>query len=90
MNIIGTVEVRNVRLRELREDNDLTQKMLAELLHISQNSYSQYETGARQLPLEILIQLAKYYHTSTDYILCITDESKPYPSSSKNLKNGQI
>ena len=68
-----------MRLRELREDNDLTQKALAEYLHIRQNTYSQYENGQRQIPLELLIMLARYYDTSTDYILGITDTKMPYP-----------
>ena len=68
-----------MRLRELREDNDLTQKALADYLHIRQNTYSQYETGARQLPLEALIRLAQYFRTSTDYLLGLMDEPKPYP-----------
>lgn len=68
-----------MRIRDLREDHDLTQKELAEYLHIRQNTYSQYENGQRQLPLEILITLAKYYKTSTDYILGLTEEQKPYP-----------
>ncbi len=68
-----------MRLRELREDNDLTQKELAEYLHIRQNTYSQYENGIRQLPLEMLIQLALYYHTSTDYLLGLTHVRTPYP-----------
>ena len=66
------------RIRDLREDNDLTQAEVAEYLHIKQNTYSQYETGQRQLPLNILIGLAKLYKTSTDYILGITQEKKPY------------
>lgn len=68
-----------MRLRDLREDSDLTQKTLANHLHIRQNTYSQYETGQRQLPIEILIQLALYFDTSTDYLLGITNERKPYP-----------
>lgn len=68
-----------MRLRDLREDNDLTQKALADYLHIRQNTYSQYETGARQPPLDVLIALALYYNTSTDYILELTDEPTPYP-----------
>ena len=68
-----------MRLRELREDNDLTQKALAEYLHIRQNTYSQYETGARRLPLDALISLATYFATSTDYLLGLTDERMPYP-----------
>ena len=68
-----------MRIRDLREDNDLTQKQLAEYLHIKQNTYSQYENGQRQIPIEALIALAKFYKTSTDYILGLTDERKPYP-----------
>ncbi len=67
-----------MRIKDLREDNDITQRELAEFLHIKQNTYSQYENGQRQLPIEILITLAKYYGTSTDYILGLTDERKPY------------
>lgn len=68
-----------MRLRELRENQDLTQKAVADYLHIRQNTYSQYETGQRQLPLELLVALALYYHTSTDYILELTDQREPYP-----------
>ena len=63
-----------MRLKELREDNDLKQKELAEYLHIKQNTYSQYENGQRQLPIDILIKLAKYYNVSTDYILGLSKE----------------
>lgn len=68
-----------VRLRDLREDNDLTQKALADFLHIKQNTYSQYETAQRQVPLEVLVQLSRYYNTSVDYILGLTDVKKAYP-----------
>lgn len=68
-----------MRLRDLREDHDLTQKALADYLHVRQNTYSQYETGQRQLPLDALMQLAEFFHTSTDYILGLTDVSRPYP-----------
>lgn len=68
-----------MRLRDLREDHDMTQSAIAELLHIKQNTYSQYENGQRQIPLDLLIQLAAFYQTSTDYLLGITDDSKPYP-----------
>lgn len=67
-----------MRIKDLREDNDLTQAEVAEYLHIKQNTYSQYETGMRQLPLECLVALAKLYKTSTDYILGLTQEKKPY------------
>ena len=71
-----------MRLRDLRENGDLTQKALADHLHIRQNTYSQDETGQRQLPIEILIKLALYFDTSTDYLLGITNERKPYPRNS--------
>ena len=67
-----------MRIKDLREDNDLTQKQIAEYLHIKQNTYSQYENGQRQLPIDALIALAKFYNTSTDYILGLTNEIKPY------------
>ena len=67
-----------MRLKDLREDADITQQALAEHLHIRQNTYSQYENGQRQIPLDILIALAKYYNTSVDYILRLTDIRIPY------------
>ena len=68
-----------MRLKDLREDLDITQKVIADYLHIKQNTYSQYENGQRQIPIELLIALAQYYKTSTDYILELTDIKKPYP-----------
>ena len=68
-----------MRLKDLREDMDITQKTVADYLHIKQNTYSQYENGQRQIPIDMLIALAKYYTTSTDYILELTDIKKPYP-----------
>ena len=67
-----------MRIKDLREDNDLTQKQIASYLHIKQNTYSQYETGQRQLPIDFLVALAKFYKTSTDYILGLTDVKTPY------------
>ena len=67
-----------MRIRDLREDRDITQKQIADHLHIKQNTYSQYENGQRQLPIEVLISLAKFYGTSTDYILGLTYEIRPY------------
>lgn len=67
-----------MRLRELREDADLTQKALAELLHVKQNTYSQYENGLRQPPLGTLITLAKYYGTTLDYLVGISNIKNPY------------
>lgn len=57
----------------MREENQISQKDIADVLHIKQNTYSQYETGKRQLPIDVLIQLAKYYKVSTDYILELED-----------------
>ena len=68
-----------MRLRDIREDSDLTQKELAAMLHVRQSTYSQYENGQRQLPLALLIRLAYIFDTSTDYILGVTDERRPYP-----------
>ena len=62
-----------MRLKDLREDSDLKQKELAQFLHIKQNTYSQYENGQRQVPIDVIIKLAKYYNVSTDYILGISD-----------------
>ena len=63
-----------MRIRNLREDHDMTQADVARYLNIKQNTYSQYENEKRQIPLECLIALAKLYHTSTDYILELTDK----------------
>ena len=63
-----------MRLRDLREDCDLKQQQIADYLHIKQNTYSQYENGLRQLPVDVLIKLSKYYKVSTDYILGLSDK----------------
>ncbi len=68
-----------MRLKDIREDADITQKQVAEFLNVKQNTYSQYENGHRQIPIDALIKLAKYFGTSVDYILELTDETKPYP-----------
>ena len=75
------------RIRDLREDSDLFQKDLAEYLQSSQVCYSHYEIGKRDIPTDVLIKLADFYHTSTDYLLGLTDEKKAY-SASKNRKEG--
>ncbi len=67
------------RIRSLREDADLTQKELAAYLHCTQVCYSRYELGKRDLPTEVLIALARFYGTSTDYLLGLTDRRRPYP-----------
>ena len=68
-----------MRLKDLREDSDLTQKKIADLLHIRQNTYCQYENGQRQVPIDVLIKLSRIYDVSVDYLLDITDVSVPYP-----------
>ena len=69
------------RLKDLREDKDLLQKDIAKYLNMSQTGYSKYEVGTNDIPTEILKKLADYYNTSIDYLLCLTDERKPYPKS---------
>lgn len=58
-----------MRLQDLREDNDITQSQIASVLNIKQNTYSQYENGKRQMPIELLWKLADYYNTSIDYLV---------------------
>lgn len=73
------------RLKDLREDHDLSQEQVAAYLGMKQPQYSRYERGIRDIPTDILIKLALYYKTSTDYILGLTNDSAPYrqPSSSR-------
>lgn len=67
------------RIRDLREDKNLSQKQLAETLGMSQTGYSKYETGENDIPTQILINLAYFYDTSVDYILGLTDIKRPFP-----------
>lgn len=71
------------RIRDLREDHQLTQTQLARILGMSQTGYSKYETGENDIPTQILIELAKFYHTSIDYLLSRTDDPSP-----PNLRKG--
>ena len=73
------------RIRDLREDKDMTQKHVAKILNCSQQVYSNYELGQRDIPTQILVALANLHNTSIDYLLNITDVSIPYPS--KKTKN---
>ncbi len=66
------------RLRNLREDKDLSQTQMAKILGMSQTGYSKYETGENDIPTSILIKLARYHNTSVDYLLGLTDRKKPY------------
>lgn len=65
------------RLKDLREDHDLSQKFVAEYLNMKQPQYSRYERGMRDIPTDVLIRLANLYKTSTDYILGISNNPKP-------------
>lgn len=67
------------RIRDLREDADLTQKELSQILNLNQRAYAYYESGKRSLPIDVLINIAEYFNTTTDYILGLTDNpDKPY------------
>ena len=65
------------RIQDLRIDSDLSQKKIGEILHISQRSYSLYETGSRNIPIDMLIRLADYYDTTIDYLVGRTDNKEP-------------
>ena len=67
------------RIRDLRNDRGLTQKQVAKLLNVSQNTYSQYEIGISRFPLDAVVRLAEYYNVSIDYLVGLTDETVPYP-----------
>lgn len=66
------------RIRELREDADLTQKKVGEAIHLSQRTYAYYESDQRMIPPEVLCTLADFYHVSVDYLLERTDNPTPY------------
>ena len=67
------------RIHDLREDNDFTQNTVATYLGIAQTTYSQYEFGKRSLPIELVIELCKFYNVSADYLLGLTNKKKPFP-----------
>ena len=70
-------------IRNLRIDNSYTQQQIADYLNIKQNTYSQYETGALNYPVDILMKLADFYGVSVDYLVGLTDEKTPYPRKRK-------
>ena len=70
-------------LRALREDKDLSQKDIADYLNVHQTTYSDYERGNLNIPINALIQLSAYFQTSIDYLLGMTDERKPYPRAKR-------
>ena len=75
----GIVAMEYSRIRKLREDKDLTQEYMAQLLHVNQRTYSRYETGEHAIPLEQLRRIADFHNVSVDYLLDRTDTRKPYP-----------
>lgn len=74
-----------LRIRDIREDKEITQKSIAKLLNCRQQTYSRYESGEITIDIFRLAELAEFYNTSTDYLLGLTDETKPYPKT-KNKK----
>ena len=78
-NIFWVIIVQYERIKNLREDTDLTQQQVADKLYVSRRAYSNYETGQRAVPTEILSQIADLYNTSVDYLIGRTNTKKPYP-----------
>ncbi|HWR23780.1 MAG TPA: helix-turn-helix transcriptional regulator [Feifaniaceae bacterium] len=68
-----------LKIRDMREDNDFSQKQIAEYLKCDRSLYSKYERGERDIPLHLMVKLALYYKTSVDYLAGLTLERKPYP-----------
>ena len=67
------------RLQDLREDHDLRQQDVADILHCQRNVYRRYESGEREVPVWVIVTLAEYYNVSTDYLLGLTNRKPPYP-----------
>ncbi len=78
------------RIRDLREDKDLLQQDVAKYLQCTQVCYSHYETGKRDIPTDVLIKLARLFHTSTDYLLGLTNVAQPYPDAARQGEAGPI
>lgn len=74
------------QIKELREDSDIGQKEIAKFLKISRSAYANYENGLRNIPIEILSQIADYHKTSVDFLIGKTDIKEPYPHSKKQKK----
>jgi len=81
-NIIG--DYMKTRIRDMREDRDLSQKDLAEFLKIHQTTYSDYELGKLNIPIEVLIKLSDFYKTNIEYLLNLTDVFEPYERNKQN------
>jgi transcriptional regulator with XRE-family HTH domain len=80
-NEYPVVIMMKLRIRDMREDRDLSQRKIAEYLQCDQSLYSKYEREKRDVPLHILVELALFYHTSIDYLVGLTNEPKPYKRS---------
>ena len=74
-------------IRDLREDFDLRQREVAEHLKCSQRSYSYYENGRTRIPTDVLIELSRFYGTSVDYLLDLTEEREPYPEREEEAES---
>lgn len=77
--IVALVMKMQLRIRDLREDRDLSQQQIADYLMCDQSLYSKYEREERPVPLEVMAKLADYYNTSIDYLVGRTDRKEPYP-----------
>ena len=77
--IVALVMIMQLRIRDLREDRDLSQQQIADYLMCDQSLYSKYEREERAVPLEVMAKLADYYNTSIDYLVGRTDRKEPYP-----------
>ena len=75
--LLWVMEMR-LRIRDMREDRDIKQREIADYLLCDQSLYSKYERGERPVPLEVMVKLAKYYKTSIDYLVGLTDNKNPY------------
>lgn len=79
--ILEGEKMQYIRIKQLREDKDLTQRYMANKLNMKQPQYARYESGKRDFPIDILIKIADIYNTSLDYMVGRTNEVKPYPKN---------
>ena len=79
MSLVMTMAEKYERIRNLREDADLTQAELGQRINVPQRTYAYYESGERMIPPQVLIALARFYHVSIDYLVGLTDQKTPYP-----------
>jgi len=79
VSLVMTMAEKYERIRNLREDADLTQAELGQRINVPQRTYAYYESGERMIPPQVLIALARFYHVSIDYLVGLTDQKTPYP-----------